>query len=1525
MRKVHGWRRARRWLLGIVGGLVGLIVLVLLVAFIVFQTGWGRGILRNQIEARLDKAVVGGASIGSVDGNPLTELVLNDVVINGPDKKPAIKVKHLTVKLPLMPLISHELRVEKIIADELDVIAKKGADGQYNVANLMNKSEPSTWNVYLPNVEVHRGHVLLDQGNGTEAIDLDNLEVSVDARIPFGGPLDANARVTGTWRQRQAPVYLGAVIHGDTDSFDIRNAGVNVGDLRVLALGVKIPKGQFAKPFEGTIAVHAPAKTVREILPSVQLPDDVTMTVSAHSEGRLTYFNARGLVGKSELVAFGRADIQAKLASVVVVGDDLNLTKLTNGKLDGHGGGMAALKIDGSTHNELPTAAGMITGWATMPNTPAFDAVVAVDSKGDTIRATVGAASGNGIRAGAGAQVRKRGEVITLERGDLIASTLDVRRAAMGRAPVRGVLSANLHAEGQLAPKPDLSIVGHGNGRRIQAAGASANRLAFRINASHLPSKPVGSGRVELFDVERGDLQFAKLIVAAGNRPDGKLQVTVRSQPKPAPWRVDLDALVTTGETIVVDLQRHFVRAAGGSTWRGDTGRITITPRQITLADLKSAGTKGTIAADATYVRAGRDKGDLTARLDADVELGNLVKAHKGKVEAHVDIKRANNRFTGTINAKGRGVSLDPRSPLTFDGAVNIEARDKQVVANVDVSTAKSGSAKLVVDVDAPKDITDGRAWQLLKHDAIRTAQLTLKDVKLADVAQAVHAQPMTGTVNGTLELAPAKAGGAIAIRDVQVQQTKDLGSINADLTLAHAQNDELKTTLTAKLVPNASAVAAQDVTKNGQARLLAEMNLKAPDRIFDPGAWKRLGHMAFRGGSIRAERLAFQPGTLERLGIVTQLRGELAFGADIGPGLHEVRYSVNLHELRGGLLAKPIQISIVGAVDERSTRANADIRANGVTLVHFASDIPVSIEEWRENPQAAKAAKLSGQARIQQVPAKAFMNVIGTSQITGGVLDGTIDLGGTIGKPTVDAKIIARNVTVPNSNTQQLQQINQLTINAKWDGAAGNVAIDGDESHGGKLKIRATGSPADLDKVNASIYATKLDIAPLVAFMPGPAGGLAGRMEANFVLRGANPRTADLAGTLRIANGRIPIAPAVGTLFQGDLRVDVKNKVFGMKLKGKLGRGDITLAATAPLDGVTPRNGKLQVTLHKVQLIGTTEPIITGVIDADLARIGDTWRSNVRITKMTVKVPKEKGKKLSKAGAPSDLVYGGEKIHHGKHQGRDVPQGIVHEETGPADFKPPSQVEAPVAHRKVPTDPAIVAYVEMRNVFVESEEVRGLLGGKLTLSVANNRDVGVVGNISLSRGVLDLFNRRYQVDKAALHFDGSPDPVLDVRITHDFPEVTTITEVRGRMSKPQLILSSEPGRYSQAELLGFLLGGEPNGDPEMAPSASERVAGAGASFVSNKIGGYVKKALPVDVDVLRYEAASSTSSAAVTVGTWITDTLFLAYRRHLEARPDENAGEGEVEYWIKRRLVIEAVAGDRGVNGADLLWRRRW
>jgi hypothetical protein len=56
-----------------------------------------------------------------------------------------------------------------------------------------------------------------------------------------------------------------------------------------------------------------------------------------------------------------------------------------------------------------------------------------------------------------------------------------------------------------------------------------------------------------------------------------------------------------------------------------------------------------------------------------------------------------------------------------------------------------------------------------------------------------------------------------------------------------------------------------------------------------------------------------------------------------------------------------------------------------------------------------------------------------------------------------------------------------------------------------------------------------------------------------------------------------------------------------------------------------------------------------------------------------------------------------------------------------------------------------------------------------------------------------------------------------------------------------------------------------------------------------------------------------------------VTRRLFVAYRARLESRPDENAGEAELEYWLSPGVIVQGTAGDRGHHDADLLWIRRW
>jgi autotransporter translocation and assembly factor TamB len=196
-------------------------------------------------------------------------------------------------------------------------------------------------------------------------------------------------------------------------------------------------------------------------------------------------------------------------------------------------------------------------------------------------------------------------------------------------------------------------------------------------------------------------------------------------------------------------------------------------------------------------------------------------------------------------------------------------------------------------------------------------------------------------------------------------------------------------------------------------------------------------------------------------------------------------------------------------------------------------------------------------------------------------------------------------------------------------------------------------------------------------------------------------------------------------------------------------------------------------------------------------------------------------------------------------------------------------------------------------------------------------------GNLRVSRGQVELFDRFWRLDRAQVRFDGVFDPVVDVQLVYDFPQLTLYAEVRDRLSDPELILRSDPPTYTEGQLFGFLLGGKPGTETDREPRAN--AAGVAAGFLGKRVGDYVDDYLPVKVDVLRYEAASAGSAASLTVGKWLTDKLFLAYRRRLEARPGKNSGEAELEYWLNRNILAEGVAGDRGVHGLDLLWIRRW
>ena len=1552
-------RRARRWLVRGAIGAIAFVGLAVLGVVLAMHTRWGRELVRAQVESQLASTFTGGATLGGVEGNPLGELTLSDVVINGADRRPVITVKRLTVQLGLLPLLSHQARVIAARADDLDVDLRRDARGALVTEGLTRPGPPSAWSIQLPEVAVHRGHLRLD--TGSEVMNFDGLELDGWVELPHAGPIDAGVVLRGAWRERQsAALALQAVVHTDEHKqvIALPYLTAKAGDVSVIGRRVTVrldaaaPGGQPRLPrlpqFSGDVFVDAGAAAVARLAPAIQLPADLALQITA-SPVPGDSWTALTVVGRIDQTAVrftGTADLDARHARGELVTGTVDLTKLTRGRLAGRAAATIAFDIRPGGPRALPIASATIRGWGEVAGVPRTGLDIAVSSAGERARAEVHA-TGNGMTADLVASIRAAGDRLAIESATLHATAADPARASGGKAPVHGALRVDLRASGALRPAPELAIAGTIEGRALRMQDLSVSALHVSLDARRLPERPLGTAHVQLVDLVRRDVQLGELTVDAVDRPDGKVAVAVRSRPKQNPWLIDVDAVVTPPADlgkgrVAIDVVGHHVRAGSGSDWYGKTGHIDIGPERIAVRDLASKSLIGSLAVAGSYQHAGAHRGDLAADLDVrSLSLDNLTGAlagdYHGKVDAHVAVTRTAGAWQGNVRLDGHGLSFESpaatrgakpgatpvatpvatsgttsgtTSVAMFDGHVEAGLHGRRLTVAVDATSAELGSAKLAIDADAPRQVADPAAWQRLGRETIHTAALTLRGIDVGRAAAlAGLAGDYGGRVNGDVELSATTTGGRIEVRDLVAPQLRGIG-VTAVLDLSqHPAQHPAQQAAQAAAQPAEQAPAPDGdeltprltVTAEGTGSLTAQAELGIPDRPFDPAAWRRLGRGALHGASLRAEGITIDPALLDRFGITTELRGRLGVAIDLGEAGRTLQAVVDVGQLRGGPIAQPLDVHATAGLGERATTAAVTVASRGAPLVELQAKLPVSLVDaidlgtGRRDRAAGRDTPLAATARLTSTDAARLFAVFGRSEVTSGRIDGSVELTGTLGAPRAHGQLIGTQLTIPpGPHGKPVRVVERLVLDGSWDGTTAKLAVDGTESAGGALHLNAVVAPDRLRDGTLTVQATKFDLVPLLVFAPGPAGGSSGELDANLRLTGLDLRTAQLAGELHLRDARIPTAPTVGTLRAAKIDALISAHEIRLAVSGKLGAGSASLTGTIALDGAAPNGGKAKIALRKVSPIGSIEPQITADIDATLSRDHDQWKAALVVDRASVVVPSNRGEKLKPVGAPTDMMFAsGERI-----------------------------TRRPMA-RQEPSNPLFLVTLDLRSTSVESKEFRGVVRGRLELR-ADGESIAMYGGASAERGDLDLFGRRYIVDHAEVHFDGPLDPLLDIRITYDFPEVTTVTEVHGRASKPELSMSSDPGTYSQGQLLGFLLGGEPGGDPRSGPMQSQ-VASAGESVVANQIGGYVKSALPIDVDVLRYEAATATSGPAVTVGTWLTPSLFLAYRQHLDVqRQDENVEEGELEYWLSRQVVVQATAGSFAQT-VDLLWRKRY
>lgn len=1478
------------------------------------HTRWGRDQIRQQIEAALQSSFPGGAKVGAVDGSVLGELVVSGVELDGLDRKPMITIRELRVHVALLPLVRKRVEVTRLALDGVTVDIHPQPPAPPKPPEPPSEGG-SSWSISLDDVRLEHGAFALT-GYGAP-LHVDDLGFAGALQIPAGQPFAARLAIAGTLRERGLAFALAtadATITpvGQTHASELVALA---GGALVAAAGVAFDPAKPDRPAGDLVAV-APARAIATLaqLPSpAGLPGDALAIAHVdNGVGRGVRAHALALVGDGRVETWAHGDVAARTASALVIADAPELARFLV-HVAGADAAEAEPPVRGPAHAVVMGAlsGGWVRGVAladeAFADLPPASAAIAFDATPARAIAHATFAGPGNARAHVIGELRRSKGVLEIATADATIVVPDPALASGGRVPARGALHATATiVDGKLAPALDLRVTGRVDGDRLALADTRVASLdgyySVRVGASR---RPLVSAHLEARGLAQGTAPLGLAVVDAQTRGDDAIDVNLHAYPRPG-VAADLDARVIPGDdgTLVVALGRHRVRLPDARELAGAGGTVRVTPAQVVVAKLETEHRGGKVRLGATVDRA---TGGITGTLDVVRLPVSLVDPRaRGDATGHVAITRTPTggaaRWKGDGTIAANNVVIDDK--LVVDSRVHVAIDGRRVALEVgtklapaDTSSAGGlaglgalhGAAEVALAVDGPADLTDARGWMRLTRKDLRAATVTLGTIDLGLLGA-------SGQVDGTVILTPVDTHGTVQISGIRTPAGAVTGTAVFD-------NDH----------GAIAAITEAQVEGVGAAHVEARVGL--PEHLFDPAAWQAQGEDAVHGASVTLDRFAVDPALLARFGITAPYTGHARLAVTIGRGIKSAKVAIDADGVAGGPIAKPLDLHAEADMDVARSTAFVDVFTNkgtlahplprpdgerGGQLLHAEASLPVTFDRWRQRGwDDARTAALKGSFTFLPAKVSDLLAIVGRSDVTAGALDGTGTLGGTLHVPTATLAMTAHGVQVPPLITgRRVPTLDELKVAATWGGVAGSLEITGRESDGGRLAITARGRPTALAEATGTLAITAFDIAPLAAFAPGELVTTTGVLSANITIAGFDPERAQMKGDLTLAKGRVPIGALVGTLRDTEAKLQLDGRRGTLSLEGKLGacygtdNGVRQCRTVKLLAAGDPHAIEATLKLNHIQPVTATQPIISADIAAHLRREGERWTGEVRVANGSVTIPRTAGSELLAQNAPADLVF------------VDAVAPIVR---GP---------------RKAPDRPWLVTDVTIETTTIESDEVRGAVHGELEVSYGAG-DLGMVGRIEAEQGVAEVFNHRYQLDRGAVTFDGTTDAQLDLQLVHEFQALTLIANVSNRISDPQLALSSEPGTYTEGQLLGFFLGGEPGGDPNS--ETRDAATAAGTSLLSQKIGRAANKVLPVKIDVFNCSVASTTTSAACTVGKWLGAKLFVAYKQHLENKPGENQYEGQVEYYLRHDVVLEGNVGDAGYDGLDLLWRHRW
>ena len=333
-------------------------------------------------------------------------------------------------------------------------------------------------------------------------------------------------------------------------------------------------------------------------------------------------------------------------------------------------------------------------------------------------------------------------------------------------------------------------------------------------------------------------------------------------------------------------------------------------------------------------------------------------------------------------------------------------------------------------------------------------------------------------------------------------------------------------------------------------------------------------------------------------------------------------------------------------------------------------------------------------------------------------------------------------------------------------------------------------------------------------------------------------------------------------------------------------------------------------------------QPLAIVSLDSHLnghASVSSGAKLNLDIDDARVELTDAKRKDLQSLDAPKDVVLMNGDTPLNDAQAAKL-RALLATESAPAgpSKRPPSlrlKVTAP------------------RQLWVSGKDANLELGLSRDFRVSVGQRTQVFGQVTVHRGRVDLFGRRFDIKgDSTLTFGGAPDrPNLDVHAEHtnDTEKLTVVLTAKGPIEKLEVSVSA-PTRpdLTESQLYTLIITGhlQFGGSGATGASPSAQAASLLGGLLASKLQSTVAHRLPLDVFTIDV-GGEGVQGTKLEAGRYVGDRLYVGYIGRVGTDPTryQNRNAVHLEYQITSRWEIEGEYGDLGTGTADLIWKKSY